>query len=224
MERKYCLLNLTLLLWFFALVLWCLGLHTLAKYSGSLAFITLAIQTFQGWIIPMFKKNKHIEVPAVLSAPVPTNEAAPTSIEKHTNTVIASDVHVEGNIASSTPVYIHGSLHGNITAPEGLIKVMRNGSVEGNISCRELIIDGTVVGQCIADTVEIYENGKVNGALVYRQIAVKKGGEFIGQVDVLPPIQEINNVVGLKSDAPLEQDKWSVGEKNEQKKSQHPAG
>lgn len=172
----------------------------------------------------MFKKQKLTETPVTVNVPVPASETAAPSVEKHTNTVIASDVHVEGNIISSTPVYIHGSLRGNITAPEGMIKVMRNGTVEGNITCRELIIDGTVVGQCIADTIEIYDNGKIDGTLAYRHIAVKRGGEFSGQVEILPPIQEKTNVVGLKIDAPHELSTNTADEMGEQKKSQHPAG
>lgn len=224
MERKYYLLNLTCLLWLFALLAWCLGAHTAARLAGLLAVAALIIQLVQGWIIPMFKKQKPSEAPATLTPPAPVNEAAASGAEKHTNTVIASDVHVEGNVVSSTPVYIHGSVHGNITAPEGLIKVMRTGSVEGNVICRELVIDGTIQGQCLADTVEIYENGRINGTLAYRQLAIKKGGQFTGQADVQPPVQPKNNVVGLKTDAPPEKSDRSTGGLNEQKKSQHPAG
>ncbi len=174
----------------------------------------------------MFKKQKPAEVQATVNVPTaaPATEAAAPIVEKHTNTVIASDVHVEGNIVSSTPVYIHGNLHGNITAPEGMIKVMRNGTVEGNISCRELIIDGTVIGQCVADTLEIYENGKIDGTLAYRHIAVKRGGAFSGQVEILPPVQEKTNVVGLKMDPLPEAIENPPEEKGKQKKSQHPAG
>ncbi|MGK9175591.1 polymer-forming cytoskeletal protein [Yokenella regensburgei] len=224
MERKYYLLNLTFLLWLFALLAWCLGEHTLARIAGLLAVAAFIIQLVQGWIIPMFKKQKPAEASATPTTPAPVNETVTSALEKHTNTVIASDVHVEGNIVSATPVYIHGSLHGNITAPEGLIKVMRTGSVEGNVTCRELIIDGTIQGQCLADTVEIYENGRINGTLAYRQLAIKKGGQFIGQADIQPPEQTKNNVVGLKTEASLAQSDKPADGLNEQKKSQHPAG
>ncbi len=45
--------------------------------------------------------------------------------------MIASGVHFVGNIVAYGHVYIHGRVTGNIEAKEHLIKVMREGQVEG---------------------------------------------------------------------------------------------
>lgn len=154
----------------------------------------------------MFKRNKHIEIPQPVVAATPTAaEKEPTNnADKHGTTVIASDVRFEGNIISTGHVYIYGLLQGNIDAKDNLIKIMRGGLVEGNIVCRELIIDGTVLGQCTGDTVEIYENGSMTGTLAYRTLAVKKGGIFSGQAEALRPDPEKSNVVGLIAENPQE--------------------
>ena len=51
---------------------------------------------------------------------------------------------------------------------------MREGQVEGNISCRELIIDGKVQGQCRGDSITIEEHGNLDDTLAYRSLAIKR--------------------------------------------------
>ncbi|MCU6665003.1 bactofilin family protein [Silvania hatchlandensis] len=199
MERKYLTLNSALLLWLLALIAWCLNVPPLAWLFAALSLAAFAIPLLLYQVNIMFKKTKIIEMdkPAEFMPPAPASEKEPTVIEKHGTTVIASDVCVEGNIVSGGHVYVHGTLNGNIDSKESLIKVMRGGLVEGNITCRELIIDGKVIGQCSSDMVEICEHGQVTGTLAYRTLAVKKGGSFSGQAEVLPAVAEKNNVVGL---------------------------
>lgn len=146
----------------------------------------------------MFKKNKSVDIPPV-AAPtsLPNEEKELVSAKKQDATVVASNVCFEGNIVSNGHVYIYGSLKGNIEAEEGLIKIIHGGLVEGNINCRELIIDGNVVGQCSSQTLEIAENGHVVGSISYHQLAVKKGGKFSGQAEILPVKAGKNNVVGF---------------------------
>lgn len=98
----------------------------------------------------------------------------------------------------------YGTVSGDIDAKENQIKIMTGGLLEGNITCRELVIDGCVIGQCSSDTIEIDKNGNVTGTLAYRTLAIKKGGVFSGQAEVLPPVAEKNNVVGFITDTAVE--------------------
>lgn len=211
MGRKYLLINLTHIFWLFALLAWYFGKPSVACYSGFLAFASFAIYTSQGWIIPMFNKHKNRETPDSASVPAAIiDENVTPNGQTLANTVIASNVHFEGNIVSSNPVYIHGTLNGTINAPDSVVKVMRDGTVEGNIICRELIIDGTVTGQCAVDSVEICTNGKMTGTLSYLHLAVKKGGQFSGKAEIISPPQENKNVVGLIIDAQPVKEKMPI--------------
>lgn len=198
MERKYFALNSALIFWVVALIVWCLGAYQLAWLFAALSLTTFVIPPLFKQVVTMFKKNKmaEIELPEVLPQ-APVQEKEPTVVEKHGTTVIASDVRFEGNIVSGGHVYVHGALTGNIDSKESLIKIMRGGLVEGNITCRELIVDGKVIGQCVSDAIEICEHGQVSGTLTYRTLAVKKGGTFTGQAEMLPAPEEKSNVVGL---------------------------
>lgn len=211
MDRKYLLLNITLLVWLFALLAWCAGASTLAQSAGLLAFASFSAFILRGLITGMFKKHKNGENPgAIVATPSPDNQHL-TEIE--TRTVIASDVHLEGNITSSSPVYVYGSVRGDIDVKESLVNVLREGRVDGNINCQELIIDGTVTGQCTGDAVNIAENGTLTGTLAYRSLSVKQGGTFTGQAELRAPRHEKTNVVGLVPDTDTDSANKKSGEK-----------
>lgn len=203
MERKYLALNSALLFWLLALLAWCYAAWQLAWLFAALSVLAFTLPLLINLGNVMFKKNKmnEIKVPNPLPSP-PVLEKEPTATEKHGTTVIATDVRVEGNIVSTGHAYVHGELIGNIASEQSLIKIMRGGRVEGNITCRELIIDGTVIGECHSDAIEICENGELTGTLSYRALAVKKGGIFSGIAEMLPAAIEKNNVVGLIKDIP----------------------
>ncbi|WP_368544268.1 polymer-forming cytoskeletal protein [Enterobacter soli] len=197
MERKHLAFSSALLFWLIALVVWCFDARQLAWFFAALSLLTFILPPLFRQVIVMFKKSKVVEVQTPDVTPLaPAAEKEP-AVEKHGTTVIASDVRFEGNIVSGGHVYVHGELIGNIDAKESLIKIMRGGRVEGNITSRELIVDGSVIGQCSSDTIEICEHGQMSGTIAYRTLAVKKGGVFTGNADMLPAVVEKNNVVGL---------------------------
>ncbi|QGN40108.1 bactofilin family protein [Klebsiella oxytoca] len=209
MESKYIALNSALLFWLLGLMAWCFESAYLACLSGSLSLSSFVIHFQYHRINHMFKKNKTIEAtPSALNTTVPNSDPQPAVTKKPVATVIASGIRLEGNITSEGNVDIYGTVSGNIDAEESQIKIMTGGLVEGNITCRELIIDGCVIGQCHGETIEIDKNGKVTGTLTYRTLAIKKGGVFSGQAEVLPPVAEKSNVVGFIADtAPESKDK-----------------
>lgn len=240
MERQYLALNSAFFFWILGLIAWYFNVTHLALFSGALTLSLFIIHIRLNQVNQMFRKNKSVETPqTVVSASPTANEtetAETTETKKNETTVIASDVRFEGNITSSKHVYVYGVLHGNIDAKESLIKVMRGGLVEGNITCRELIIDGSVIGQCTSNAIDIYDNGSVTGTLAYHSLSVKKGGTFSGQADVLPPQVEHANTgrpVAGKSpesaDTPDGQNistppQTMLNAPKNQKKSQHAAG
>ncbi|PIE50118.1 MAG: hypothetical protein CSA38_04810 [Flavobacteriales bacterium] len=98
------------------------------------------------------------------------------------STVIGVDVLFKGDITGKSAIRVDGVLQGNIEVENGLVlgekgKVKGNintsyivvyGTVEGNITCKELILKntGVVHGDISTHTVEIEMGGKYNGQLV----------------------------------------------------------
>lgn len=205
MESKYIALNSALLFWLLGLMAWCFESTYIALLSGSFSLSSFVFHFQYHRVNHMFKKNKNTEatLPAV-STPAPVTPPPQTVIKKPAATIIASGIRFEGNIIAEGDVDIYGTVNGNIDAKDSQIKIMTGGLVEGNILCRELIIDGGVIGQCNSDTIEIDKNGKITGTLAYRTLAIKKGGVFSGQAEVLPPVAEKSNVVGFNADTTVE--------------------
>ena len=204
MESKYIALNSALLFWLLGLMAWCFESTYLAWLSGSFSLSSFVFHFQYQRINHMFKKNKIIEAtpPAVNTAVL--NGESPSAVARTpATTVIASGIRFDGNIIAEGDVDIYGTVSGNIDARESQIKIMTGGLVEGNITCRELVIDGCVIGQCHSETIEIDKNGNVTGTLAYRTLTIKKGGVFSGQAELLPAADK-SNVVGFIADTAIE--------------------
>ncbi|GLR08614.1 bactofilin family protein [Mixta theicola] len=153
----------------------------------------------------MFKKqNKSAEIQTKKDIIIPTvsmDKGASPAEDQANNTVIARDVCFEGNLRAVGQVYIYGEVQGNIIANEGIVKVMRSGLVNGNITSQELIINGTVRGECKAESMDIGEHANINGALDYVTLSVKKGAMFVGSVETSrkPDANPQTNIIGLAS-------------------------
>lgn len=205
MESKYIDLNSALLFWLLGLMAWCCESTYLAWLSGSFSLSSFVFHFQYHRINHMFKKNKNVEAtPQTVATPV-LNSASPLAVSrKPAATVIASGIRFDGNIIAEGDVDIYGTVSGNIDAEESQIKIMAGGLVEGNITCRELIIDGCILGQCRSETIEIDKNGQVTGTLAYRTLAINKGGVFSGQAELLPAAADKSNVVGFIADTAAE--------------------
>ncbi|AWT18940.1 polymer-forming cytoskeletal protein [Klebsiella grimontii] len=204
MESKYIALNSALLFWLLGLMAWCFESTYLAWLSGSFSLSSFVFHFQYQRINHMFKKNKIIEAtPPAVNTAVLNGESPSAVARKPATTVIASGIRFDGNIIAEGDVDIYGTVSGNIDARESQIKIMTGGLVEGNITCRELVIDGCVIGQCHSETIEIDKNGNVTGTLAYRTLTIKKGGVFSGQAELLPAADK-SNVVGFIADTAIE--------------------
>ena len=188
-EKKKIFLNAGLCLWFLSLAAY--------FYSSILWTLVFASLTFVSFIIHVIRKRDFIMFRKEKSVPIATTihqiENESSVQEQKKSTVIASEVHFEGNITSSGQIYIYGEVHGNVVSNGGLVKIMRNGLVKGNIACGTLVIDGTLIGECKSESIDIHEHGKINGSLAYTTLSVKNGGVFIGKAETFTkPDSEIN--------------------------------
>lgn len=208
MGRVYLFLNIALIFWSLALVAWCYDAHSWALLTAVLAITAFVIHVLHKQVNHMFGKNKAAEevtpTPVVHTAPTPAVDKEVPRDEKQNNTVIATGVRFDGNITSNGQVYIYGTVHGNIDAKEGLIKIMRNGVVEGDITSKELIIDGAVNGNCRSESIDVYENGNITGTIAYSTLTIKKGASFTGRSELIRAVETKSNVVGLTAETAVE--------------------
>ena len=188
MAKCYTAINLAFLFWLLALISWHFDTKILASVLGTLSIAGFIIHIRQNQVQTMFKKNKQVDTLPITEKQLPAavDDKSTSGMKNNDTTVIAKNVSVEGNIISSGHVYIYGHLKGDINTEDGVIKIMHGGEVDGNITSKEIIVDGNMSGHCISDSLEIAENGKVSGTITYNRLSIKKGGAFSGQAEMLP--------------------------------------
>lgn len=189
MEWQYRYINLALFCWATALVSWCLEALFWAALAAAMTFLTLFLHMVKNQVNVMFGKDKSSKNAPLTVATPPHNHEKEGGREDKQNTVIAHGTQLIGNVTATGQMHIFGTITGNIDAKEGIIKVMRNGMVEGNILCRELFIDGAVNGECFSETINIEESGAITGTLTYSKLTIKNGGIFSGQAKLIPAAQ-----------------------------------
>lgn len=100
-----------------------------------------------------------------------------------TTTLIAAGTGLVGNISFSGNLEIEGHVVGDITAEDetSRVRILKSGSVEGDIEVATIIINGRVKGDLYASKlIELAEKAIVEGNLNYNLIGVEKGAEVVG--------------------------------------------
>lgn len=190
--KKHLEINFAISFWILALISWILEVNILVTLSGILSMSGFILHTQQYKHKEMFKK-KNVDSYQLNQTPIP-------DIKSNEATIIAKNTVIEGDVTSNGVVYISGNLKGNINAKDGLVKIINGGSVEGDISSKNISIDGDLIGSCISSHLEINENGKVSGNITYHTLMIKEGGLFSGQAEILQQDENKNKVIAITTD------------------------
>lgn len=107
------------------------------------------------------------------------------------STLIAKDVHIEGDLTFSEGLRLDGHLRGNVMAhPDGhsLLVLSDCGSITGNVHVHDLIINGKIVGDVIAEHfVELQACAYVTGNIEYTQLRMDPGATVEGTLSRRDP-------------------------------------
>lgn len=92
---------------------------------------------------------------------------------------------IKGEISGAEALYIDGRIEGKISLPDNRVTIGRNGSVQANITAREVVVMGKVNGniEC-GDRVDIRSEGSVTGDVSTVRISVEDGAVLKGGVEV----------------------------------------
>lgn len=92
---------------------------------------------------------------------------------------------IKGEVTGSESLYIDGRIEGKISLPENRVTIGRNGSVQADITAREVVVMGKVNGniEC-SDRVDIRSEGSVTGDVSTQRISVEDGAVLKGGIEV----------------------------------------
>ncbi|MEZ2892818.1 bactofilin family protein [Providencia rettgeri] len=195
MKKTYLFLNTSFFFWFLTLIGWFFSYSAITLFSFVLSILFLIVYFSQKKVSKMFTKRQNKPAPTATPPSISDEPeviakieeqitlSTPTISEEKSNTIISRDVIFEGNITSNEQVHIYGKVIGNIT---------------GNITCKELVVNGRIEGECISDTICIENNGEIHGTIHYSSLSIKKGGILSGQAQIKNPPHQSEKVTILK--------------------------
>ncbi|MCU1299951.1 MAG: hypothetical protein JWQ87_235 [Candidatus Sulfotelmatobacter sp.] len=98
---------------------------------------------------------------------------------------IGRSLFIKGEVSGSEALYIDGRIEGKISLPDNRVTIGRNGSVQANITAREVVVMGKVNGniEC-SDRVDIRSEGSVTGDVSTIRISVEDGAVLKGGIEV----------------------------------------
>jgi cytoskeletal protein CcmA (bactofilin family) len=101
---------------------------------------------------------------------------------------------IKGEVTGAESLYIDGRIEGKITLPDNRVTIGRNGTVQANISAREVVVMGKVNGniEC-SDRVDIRSEGSVTGDVSTVRISVEDGAILKGGIQVRSGDQKQQN-------------------------------
>src|SRR6202451_1129951 len=92
---------------------------------------------------------------------------------------------IKGEISGAEALYIDGRIEGKISLPDNRVTIGRNGSVQANITAREVVVMGKVSGNIdCSDRVDIRSEGSVTGDVSTVRISVEDGAVMKGGIEV----------------------------------------
>jgi cytoskeletal protein CcmA (bactofilin family) len=101
-------------------------------------------------------------------------------------TLIAHDVRITGDLVFSDGLRMDGHVKGNVSGETGaqtLLVLSDRGSIEGNVHGYDVVVNGRIVGDVIADHfVELQSNAHVTGNICYQQLRMDCGASVDGKL------------------------------------------
>ena len=93
---------------------------------------------------------------------------------------IKAGTHIEGEIKSNGDMRIDGTLKG-IIHTQGKLVIGATGQIDGEISCQNAEIHGTINGKItVTELLSLKATSKLSGDIVIGKLAIEPGAQFSG--------------------------------------------
>ncbi len=115
---------------------------------------------------------------------MPAKEFSANPSDRSDNTVIGPSILISGKLTGDEDLTIRGRVEGEVNLTRTLI-VEPSGIVKANVSVKNAIISGVVVGNIAAtESVELTQEGRMVGDIRSPRVIIVDGASFRGQIDM----------------------------------------
>jgi cytoskeletal protein CcmA (bactofilin family) len=103
-----------------------------------------------------------------------------------TNASIGKSVQIRGEVRGSEDLVIEGFVEGTITLQESKLTVGANARVQADISARDVVLLGIVIGNISASgRVELRGSANLTGDIQASRLSIEENAVFSGKVDLV---------------------------------------
>jgi cytoskeletal protein CcmA (bactofilin family) len=103
-----------------------------------------------------------------------------------TNASIGKSVQIRGEVRGSEDLLVEGFVEGTITLEASRLTVGANARVQADVSARDVVLLGTVVGNIIASgRVELRGGANLTGDIQASRLSIEENAVFSGKVDLV---------------------------------------
>lgn len=99
------------------------------------------------------------------------------------DTIFGNSCSVNGDIISKGAIKIDGKVNGNVTS-EAIVIIATNGSITGDVKCKELVVFGMVEGTITTDNLQLKNSSRINGEINTKSLQVEPGAVYQGAVNM----------------------------------------
>ena len=107
------------------------------------------------------------------------------TIDLTPSAVIGSKINFKGELSGDEDLLIQGKVEGTVTLNGYKLTIGKLGHVKANLQAKNIIIDGTVEGDIIAqDHIAINASSIVRGNFTANRVTLEDGAKFRGSIDM----------------------------------------
>ena len=105
--------------------------------------------------------------------------------QTNSQTIIAEDVQIDGDIILSGNITIYGEIRGAVST-DGAVQLAKDGKIFGDVKSSSIQMNGYIEGDMFIDgTAELLSNCELVGNLQYRVLNIQDGAQFSGRCEII---------------------------------------
>jgi len=144
--------------------------------------------------------------------PTPTisEQSFDLTVNEKQQSIVAQAVAIVGQLNCQDDLSLEGQFKGSIQAAEYTVVIGSNGLADGDITAKNLLVKGKVVGAIrVADRIIIAKTGTIVGNLQAARVELENGAKYKGIIEI-DPIEQEATATDSASDASIEESASSV--------------
>ena len=144
--------------------------------------------------------------------PTPTisEQSFDLTVNEKKQSVVAQAVAIVGQLNCQDDLSLEGQFKGSIQAAEYTVVIGSNGLADGDITAKNLLVKGKVVGEIrVADRIIIAKTGTIVGNLQAARVELENGAKYKGIIEI-DPIEQEATATDSASDTSIEESASSV--------------